>query len=72
MLTVAWKKICASYEEGGLDLRSLITLNEATNLKFCWDLLHGKEQWIEILKSRVLRGSSCINHHIFFIHLKWN
>jgi len=41
---VSWKKICASYEEGGLDLRSLVTLNEATNLKLCWDLLHGKEQ----------------------------
>ena len=29
MVTVTWKNVCASYEEGGLALRSLVTLNEA-------------------------------------------
>ena len=65
LVTVAWKKVCASYEEGGLALRSHITLNEATNLKLCWEFMHGKEQWIDILRSRTQRGSSCIKHHIF-------
>jgi hypothetical protein len=65
MVIVAWKKICASYDEGGLNVRSLICLNEATNLKLCLDTLHSKEQWAVILRSRVLRGVNCINHHIF-------
>ncbi|RHN73363.1 putative ribonuclease H-like domain, ankyrin repeat-containing domain-containing protein [Medicago truncatula] len=65
IVTVAWKKICAPYEEGGLNLRSLVCLNEATNLKLCWDLLLSEEHWAKILKSRVLRGTSCINHHIY-------
>jgi hypothetical protein len=35
LVTVAWKKMCAPHEEGGLGLRSLITINEAPNLKLC-------------------------------------
>lgn len=65
LVTVAWKKVGAPYVEGGLALRSLISLNEATNLKLCWDMLQSEDQWACILRSRVLRGSSCINHHIF-------
>jgi len=53
--------MCASYEEGGLNIRSLICLNEAINIKVCWDLLHSEEQWATIVRSRVLRK----NHHIF-------
>jgi len=33
MVTFAWKKVCVDYDEGGLGIRSLIKLNEATNLK---------------------------------------
>jgi len=33
LVIVAWKKVGAPYVEGGLALRSLISLNEATNLK---------------------------------------
>jgi hypothetical protein len=65
LVIVAWKKVGAPYDEGGLALRSLISLNEATNLKLCWDMLHSEDQWACILRSRVLRGSSCINHHIY-------
>ena len=65
MVTVAWKKICTDYDEGGLGLRSLVTLNSASNLKICWDLMQSNEQWAEVLRSRVIRDSSCIQHHIF-------
>lgn len=64
LVTVAWKKVGAPYEEGGLNLRSLISLNEATNPKLCWEFLHFEEQWASILRGRVLRGT-CIKHHIF-------
>jgi len=65
MLTVAWKRVCSDYDEGGLGIKSLICLNEATNLKLCWELLHSEEQWANLLRSRTLRGNHYINHPIF-------
>jgi len=46
---VSWKKVCTDYEEGGLGVKSLIFLNEASNLKLCWDLMHSNEQWSTLL-----------------------
>jgi len=34
-------------------------------MKLCWEMLHLEENWAVILRSRVLRGRSCIQHHIF-------
>jgi len=65
MVTVAWKKVCSDYEEGGLGTKSLICLNEAYNLKLCLELMQKDEQWAIVLRSRMMRGSNCINHHIF-------
>ncbi|CAJ2642122.1 unnamed protein product [Trifolium pratense] len=65
LVTVAWKKVCTPLGEGGLGLRSLLRLNEAANLKLCWDLLLSKEDWAIILKKRVLRNGNVINHHVF-------
>jgi len=65
LVTISWKKICKSYEEGGLGLRSLITINEAYNLKNCWNLFNSKESWAIILRDRALRQNSCIHHHIY-------
>lgn len=65
LITVAWKKVCKPLNEGGLGIRSLITLNEATNLKLCWDLLHSNEAWAQLLRKRVFRETRAINHHIF-------
>jgi hypothetical protein len=65
LFTVAWKKVCKPISEGGLGIRSLRTLNEASNLKLCWDLLNSQDDWAILLKSRVIRGQKCINHHIF-------
>jgi len=45
MVTVAWKKVCAEYDEGGFGTKSLICLNEATNLKMCWTLIHSDQQY---------------------------
>ena len=65
MVIVAWKKICSDLDEGGLGLRSLVCLNEASNLKSCWDLVHSEEQWAFVLRSRVIRDSYSIQHHVF-------
>jgi hypothetical protein len=49
---VAWKKVCTPLAEGCLGLRSFLRLNEAANLKLCWDLLLFEEDWAIILKKR--------------------
>jgi hypothetical protein len=65
LVTVAWKFFCKPYDEGGLGIKSLITLNEASNLKLCWDFLVSQEDWAVLLRARTIRNGSSINHHIF-------
>lgn len=65
LVTVSWKKVCKPYEEGGLGIRSLIRLNEASNLKLCWNLANSDMPWARILRSRTFRKGSTINYHIF-------
>ncbi|CAJ2640752.1 unnamed protein product [Trifolium pratense] len=64
LVTVAWKNVYVPYSEGGLGLRSLISLNEATNLKLCWDFLHSEECWAQILRNCALRNGKVIGHQI--------
>jgi hypothetical protein len=35
LVTVSWKKVCRPVAQGGLNIRSLITLKKASNLKLC-------------------------------------
>jgi ribonuclease HI len=65
LVTVAWKKICRPYSQGGLNIRSLTKLNKATNLKLCWTVFNSQCSWAKLLKDRVLRGKNIIHHHIF-------
>jgi len=65
LVTVSWKKLCKPTAQGGLGLRSLITINQAANLKLCWDMLHSNDDWSKLLMSRVIRNGKIISHHIF-------
>ncbi|XP_058782945.1 uncharacterized protein LOC131657578 [Vicia villosa] len=65
LVTVAWNKVCQPKSHGGLGLRSLITLNNASNLKLGWDLINSEENWACLLRARVLRNFGYIRHHIF-------
>ena len=65
MVTVSWYTVCKPLEEGGLGLRSLTTLNEASNLKLCWDLINSTEPWAVSLKSRALRNDKPVAYHIY-------
>jgi len=65
MVTVSWFKCCNPTSEGGLGIRSLSKLNEATNVKLCWDMINSEEQWYKLIRSRVLRGDRQIQHHIY-------
>jgi hypothetical protein len=64
LVTVSWKKLCRPFSQGGLNLRSLSSLNKASNLKLCWNLLNSHCSWARILKERVIRGRRVIHHHI--------
>ncbi|KAI5435683.1 hypothetical protein KIW84_022199 [Lathyrus oleraceus] len=64
-IIVAWKNICISVSEGGLRLKSLVALKEATKLKLGLDYVNSDDPWASLIKSRVLRKNNFINHHIF-------
>ncbi|XP_058775252.1 uncharacterized protein LOC131649507 [Vicia villosa] len=51
--------------EGGLGIRSIISLNDAYNLKMAWDLHNSVEPWAHFLRQRVFRKQNIIKHHIF-------
>lgn len=59
------EKICKPLEEGGLGIRYLIHLNEAYNLKLCWEMESSDTDWAKLLRSRVLKNDRCISYHIF-------
>jgi hypothetical protein len=40
-------------------------LNNAANLKLCWNIFTSQCSWAKLLKDRVLRGKKIIHHHIF-------
>jgi len=60
LVTVAWHKVCKPIKEGGLGIRNLSTINEAGNLKLCWDITQSDLQWATFLRSRVLRNTNYI------------
>jgi len=65
LVTVSWKKMCRPAAQGGLNLRSLQSLNAATNLNLCWDFLNSQKAWAKLLKDRVIRNKNTIQHHIY-------
>jgi len=65
LVSVSWKKICRPLSQGRLNLKSLINLNQATNLKLCWNLVNSQKSWAVLLRDRVLRNKQPIKHHIF-------
>ncbi|KAK2361038.1 hypothetical protein QL285_086244 [Trifolium repens] len=65
LVTVACHRVCTPCIEGGLGLRSLSKLNEATNLKLCWELFQSNLQWAKFLRHRVFKGPKPISYHIF-------
>ena len=55
LVIVPWNKSCRPIIQGGLGIRSLMSLNEAANLKLCWDLRNSSQPWAKLLKSRCIR-----------------
>jgi hypothetical protein len=42
LVTDSWKKLCRPLVQGGLGLRSLSSLNSASNLRLCWSLINSQ------------------------------
>jgi hypothetical protein len=40
-------------------------MNLASNLHLCWKLFNSQSSWAILLRDRVVRGSTTIQHHIF-------
>jgi ribonuclease HI len=57
--------MCRPLSQGGLNVRSLINLNKASNLKLCWSLLNSDASWALLLRDRVVRKRRVILHHVF-------
>lgn len=45
MVIVSWKTCCNDSKSGGVGMRSLITINEASYLVRCWSILNETETW---------------------------
>jgi len=50
LVIVSWKTICTPILEGGLGIRLLKNLNEASNLKLYWELLYSKNHRLFFLE----------------------
>lgn len=64
-LHVSWKKTCSPFVKGGLNIHSLVKLNEATNLRILWQMRTTKKDWAILLQNRVLKSNGVIKYHIF-------
>ena len=64
LVTVAWHKSCKPLKEGGLGIRNLSDINEAGNLKLCWEIVQSDLPWAFFVRSRVLRNKKPISYHI--------
>jgi len=64
LVTVSWHKVCTPTKEGGLGIRNISFINEAGNLKLCWESCQLDLQWTTFLRSRVMRNHTPITHHI--------
>lgn len=64
-ITIFWKKIWRPYAKEALNIRSFVSLNNATNSKYYWNFLNSHKSWGILLKDRVFINKSTIKHHIF-------
>lgn len=57
---VARKNLCKPLDEGGIGLRYLISINEASNLKLAWNIFNSFDNWFALLRHRIFRINNFI------------
>lgn len=65
LVIVGWKPICSPISRDGIGLRSLLHLNDSSNIKLCWEMINSNDRWVVFLKRRFYMNNSSINYHIF-------
>ncbi|KAJ6835098.1 uncharacterized protein M6B38_124005 [Iris pallida] len=53
---ISWEQLCRPRKEGGVGLRSLVSVREAAGIKLAWRFLQGGSLWSAWMSSRYLRG----------------
>lgn len=64
LVTVALSRVCSLIQEGGLGVRSLRAINNATMLKLCWEVQTSNGQCAKFLRARFFRSKGPAMHYI--------
>ncbi|KAJ4819788.1 RNA-directed DNA polymerase (reverse transcriptase)-related family protein [Rhynchospora pubera] len=60
MTFIAWEKICAPIDKGGLGVRNLNIVGEALFLKLVWDIISGEDKlWVKLCKAKYFHNEGC-------------
>lgn len=62
MIFVRWSSICKPYEEGGLNIKEVLSWNKASPLKHIWEICENKGgNWCQWVNTYYLKGGSFWN-----------
>lgn len=64
LVTVAWHKICTTFSEGGLGLRSVRAINKTGSFKLCWEFLSSNYHWAGLSSARFLKNNVPSTYYI--------
>jgi len=59
LVTVSWDKVCSPRRNGGLNIKSLKSINKVSILKLAWDMLTNSNQWSNMVKAWSNMGIPC-------------
>ncbi|XP_026399694.1 uncharacterized protein LOC113295578 [Papaver somniferum] len=62
VVVVAFEKICCPFEEGGLGLTRMDTMNKALIMKLWWKIRNSTKKWVLFLKAKLFDRKGCIKH----------
>ncbi|XP_026399703.1 uncharacterized protein LOC113295587 [Papaver somniferum] len=62
VVVVAFDKICCPFEEGGLGLTRMATMNKALIIKLWWKIRNSTKKWALFLKAKLFDRKGCIKH----------
>ncbi|XP_026443168.1 uncharacterized protein LOC113343060 [Papaver somniferum] len=62
VVVVAYDKICCPFEEGGLGLTRMDTMNKALIMKLWWKIRTSTKKWALFLNEKLFDRKGCIKH----------
>ncbi|XP_026435777.1 uncharacterized protein LOC113333560 [Papaver somniferum] len=63
VVVVAFDKVCCPFEEGGLGLSRMATMNKALIVKLWWKIRNLKKNWEGFLRANFFGRNGCINNY---------